>query len=115
MRSKEAITKGHPGVAQAQYSRRVNTLAVQPGCDYYTKPLKPFFFDYFNMRYLLLSDAMAQWAIFRVVFISNGFWAWFTWLFVHIFYLIGFRNKLVSNEQLGLSLLYLSAVTTALS
>lgn len=24
----------------------------------------------------------------------TGFWAWFTWLFVHIYYLIGFKNRL---------------------
>jgi NADH dehydrogenase len=25
----------------------------------------------------------------------GGFWAWIAWLFVHIYYLIGFRSKLV--------------------
>lgn len=25
-----------------------------------------------------------------------GFWAWFVWLFVHLFYLIGFENKVVT-------------------
>jgi NADH dehydrogenase len=25
----------------------------------------------------------------------GGFWAWIIWLFVHIYYLIGFKNKFV--------------------
>jgi len=29
----------------------------------------------------------------------NGFWAWLTWLFVHIFYLIGFKNRVFVFAQ----------------
>lgn len=28
-----------------------------------------------------------------------GFWAWVTWIFVHIFYLIGFRNRIIVMLQ----------------
>ncbi len=39
----------------------------------------------------------------------SGFPAWFTWVTVHIFFLIGFRNRLSVLIELGLDLLQLHA------
>ena len=37
----------------------------------------------------------------------HGFFAWLAWLVVHIYQLIGFRNRLIGADQLGLGLLLL--------
>ena len=39
----------------------------------------------------------------------SGFIAWLAWLVVHIWYLIGFRNRLVVMITLGLVVLHLPA------
>ncbi len=44
-----------------------------------------------NLATIGRSSAIADIGKFKL----SGFIAWFTWLFVHIFYLIGFRNRLV--------------------
>lgn len=46
-------------------------------------------------------------------FAGSGFVAWFSWLAVHIFVPIGFRNRLMVMLQRGWSVLWTFGVTTA--
>ncbi len=83
--------KGHPGVAQVaiQMGKRLaenfNRLAIG-------KQPEPFhYFDKGNLAIIGRNRAVAD--LPRNVHF-NGVPAWFVWAFVHIFYLIGFRNRL---------------------
>jgi NADH dehydrogenase len=56
------------------------------------QPLRPFhFLDKGTMAVIGRAAAVAEIAGFRL----SGVLAWLTWCFVHIFYLIGFRNRFV--------------------
>jgi NADH dehydrogenase len=56
------------------------------------KPRKPFhYIDKGTLATIGRAAAVGQ--VKRIHF--SGFIAWLAWLFVHIFYLIGFRNRLV--------------------
>ncbi len=83
--------KGHPGVAQVaiQMGKRLaenfNNLARG-------KEARPFkYFDKGNLAIIGRNRAVADLPK-NIHF--NGIPAWFIWAFVHIFYLIGFRNRL---------------------
>jgi NADH:ubiquinone reductase (H+-translocating) len=53
--------------------------------------LQPFRYrDYGNMATIGRGSAVAEIGALKV----SGFVAWLIWLFVHIFWLIGFRNRL---------------------
>jgi NADH dehydrogenase len=84
--------KGHPGVAQPaiqmgkHLARNLNRLL-------HSKPLKPF--KYFNKGNLAVIGRNGAVGDLPGNIHLNGFWAWLTWLVVHVFYSIGFRNKLV--------------------
>jgi NADH dehydrogenase len=55
------------------------------------EPLDPFRYrDYGNMATIGRGSAVADFGTFR----SSGFPAWLIWLFVHIFWLIGFRSRI---------------------
>ena len=43
----------------------------------------------------------------------SGFLAWMAWLLVHIWYLIGFRNRLVGLDHLGMVVLHVPARSSA--
>lgn len=83
---------GHPGVAQP---------AIQQGRHLgrnfkrliHHKPLKPF--SYFDKGTLAIVGRSKAVADFPRNFHLSGFFAWMTWVVVHIYYSIGFRNKLV--------------------
>ena len=91
MRSKK-YPKGHPGIAQPaiqqgkHLARNLNRL-------FRNKPMKPFsYFDKGTLAIIGRSRAVAD--LPGNIHLS-GFLAWMTWLVVHIYYSIGFRNKLV--------------------
>jgi NADH:ubiquinone reductase (H+-translocating) len=79
-----------PGVAQVAKQQGAhaarNILRAIRG-----EPLKPFRYrDYGNMATIGRGSAVADIASLKI----SGFLAWLVWLFVHIFWLIGFRNRL---------------------
>jgi NADH dehydrogenase len=55
-------------------------------------PLEPFRYrDKGNLATIGRAHAVADFGRFKI----SGFFAWLTWLFVHIFFLIGFRNRFI--------------------
>jgi len=85
-------------------------VAIQQGkfvaknifADMKQKPRKPFkYLDKGIMATIGRADAIVQFAGMKL----NGFIAWAIWLFVHIFYLIGFRNRMIIIFQWGWSYL----------
>lgn len=80
-----------PGLAPVamQQGRAVASNVL---CDLKGKPRKPFhYFDKGQMATIGRGRAVAQTKNFRI----GGFLAWVAWLVVHIFYLIGFRNRVL--------------------
>jgi NADH dehydrogenase len=80
-----------PGVAQVAKQQGAhaarNVLRAIGG-----KPLEPFRYrDYGSMATIGRGSAVADIGSLR----ASGFLAWLIWLFIHIFWLIGFRNRLV--------------------
>ena len=56
------------------------------------KPRQNFhYFDKGNLATIGRSAAIAQFGKIHI----SGFLAWLSWLFVHIFFLIGFRNRII--------------------
>lgn len=91
MKSKQ-YPKGHPMLAPVaiQQGKHLagNIIRITEN-----KPLKPFkYLDKGAMATIGRKKAVVD--LPGGINIS-GFFAWLTWMFVHIFYLIGFRNKLV--------------------
>lgn len=84
-----------PGVAQVaiqmgRHAARNIERAME------NQPLRPFAYrDLGNMATIGRASAIADFGTFRM----TGFLAWLAWLFVHIFALIGFRNRLVVFVQ----------------
>ena len=83
---------GHPGIAQPaiqqgkHFARNLERIFL-------CKPLKPFrYFDKGTLAIIGRSRAVAD---FPGNLVISGYLAWMTWLVVHIYYSIGFRNKLV--------------------
>jgi NADH dehydrogenase len=84
--------RGHPGVAQPaiqQGQHLAKNLERLLG----NQLMKPF--KYFNKGDLAIIGRNRAVADLPGKIHLGGFLAWITWLFVHIYYLIGFRNKLV--------------------
>jgi NADH dehydrogenase len=88
----EKWPNGHPGVAQP---------AIQQG-QHLAKNLRRLIrkepmvkFDYFDKGSLAIIGRVRAVADLPGNLHLGGFWAWIAWLFVHIYYLIGFRSKLV--------------------
>ena len=83
--------KGHPGVAQVaiqmgqRLAKNFNALA---------RGKKTEAFQYFDKGNLAIIGRNRAVADLPKNIHLNGFPAWFIWAFVHIFYLIGFRNRL---------------------
>ncbi len=80
-----------PGVAPVamQEGRAVADTIAR---DLEHKPRKDFhYFDKGNLATIGRAAAVAQ---IRKLHIS-GYFAWLAWLFVHIFFLIGFRNRII--------------------
>ena len=84
--------KGHPGVAQPAIQQGKH-LARNLERLFHNKPLKPFrYFDKGTLAIIGRSRAVAD---LPGNLHLSGFFAWITWLLVHIYYSVGFRNKLV--------------------
>lgn len=81
-----------PGVSPAamqmgRYTARVIQRELEPGASAARVPFK--YFDKGTMATIGRSAAVAK--IGRFEF--SGFFAWMAWLFIHLLFLIGFRNK----------------------
>lgn len=83
---------GHPQLAQVAIQQGKN-LAENLKAGIARRPLKPFqYHDKGSMAIIGRSKAVADLPKPKLHF--NGFIAWLMWLFVHLFSLINFRNKL---------------------
>lgn len=83
---------GHPGVAQ---------VAIQQGQQLAKNLIKiinheePKAFDYFDKG--SMATVGRNKAVVDLQFLKfQGFFAWLTWMFIHLLFLVGFRNKLVT-------------------
>ena len=84
--------KGHPGVAQPAIQQGKH-LARNLERLLHNKPLIPFrYFDKGNLAIIGRRRAVAD---LPGNFHLSGFFAWITWLLVHIYYSVGFKNKMV--------------------
>ena len=92
---KDKHGKPLPGVAPVAMQEG-SWVGKQIGADLVGKPRGPFhYFDKGSLATIGRAAAIAQ---FGKVHIS-GFLAWLTWLFVHIMFLIGFRNRIAVMLQ----------------
>lgn len=87
----EEYPNGHPMMAQPaiQQGRKLgdNLIKLQQG-----KPIQPFSYrDKGSMATIGRNKAVADLPNFKF----QGVFAWFVWMFVHLYFLIGFRNRLV--------------------
>jgi len=83
--------RGHPMMAQPaiQQGKNLGENLVRLLDD---KPLKPFTYkDKGSMATIGRNKAVADTKNFKF----QGIFAWFVWMFVHLFFLIGFRNRAV--------------------
>lgn len=94
MESDDDFPKGHPQLAPVAIQqgealgRNLNRLAEN-------KPMKPF--DYFNkgvMATIGRNRAVVDLPFKNISY--GGFFAWLTWMFIHLLYLVGFRSKFVT-------------------
>lgn len=87
----EAFPHGHPMMAQPAMQQGENlgenlVRAVE------NKPLKPFIYkDKGSMATVGRNKAVVDLPKFKF----QGVFAWFVWMFVHLYFLIGFRNRVV--------------------
>ncbi|WP_273567574.1 NAD(P)/FAD-dependent oxidoreductase [Maribacter halichondriae] len=87
----EARPYGHPMMAQPAMQQGknlgINIVRLLEG-----KPMKPFVYkDKGSMATVGRNKAVVDLPKFRF----QGVFAWFVWMFVHLFFLIGFRNRMV--------------------
>ncbi len=92
MMKSEKYPNGHPGVAQPAMQQGVH-LAKNLKRMLAGQQMTPF--DYFDKGSLAIIGRARAVADLPGKINLGGIIAWFAWLFVHIYYLIGFRNKLV--------------------
>ncbi len=87
----EAFPNGHPMMAQPAIQQGQN-LGGNLIRLLENKPMKPFTYkDKGSMATVGRNKAVADLKRFRF----QGVFAWFVWMFVHLFFLIGFRNRVV--------------------
>ncbi|MBL7558778.1 NAD(P)/FAD-dependent oxidoreductase [Olleya sp. YSTF-M6] len=87
----EAVPSGHPMMAQPAIQQGKllgeNLLKLLEN-----KPMKPFVYnDKGSMATIGRNKAVVDLPKFKF----QGVFAWFVWMFVHLFFLIGFRNRMV--------------------
>lgn len=88
----EDYPKGYPMVAQPaiQQGKR---LAKNLKNTWRNKEMKPFtYFDKGTMATVGRNKAVVDLGKFQF----GGFFAWFIWMFVHLWFLVGFRNRIVT-------------------
>ena len=88
----EKYPKGHPGVAQPAIQQGEH-LAKNLHRMLRNEPTTPF--EYFDKGSLAIVGRSRAVADLPGNIHLSGFIAWVAWLFVHIFYLVGFRSKLI--------------------
>jgi len=88
----EKYPKGHPGVAQPAIQQGEH-LAKNLRRMLQNEPTTPF--EYFDKGSLAIVGRSRAVADLPGNIHLSGFIAWMAWLFVHIFYLVGFRSKLI--------------------
>ncbi|RIV27859.1 NAD(P)/FAD-dependent oxidoreductase [Fibrisoma montanum] len=88
----EKWPKGHPGVAQPAI-QQANQLAKNLRRIVRNEPTQPF--EYFDKGSLAIVGRSRAVADLPKNLHLSGFIAWMAWLFVHIWYLVGFRSKLI--------------------
>ncbi|GAA3523537.1 NAD(P)/FAD-dependent oxidoreductase [Aquimarina addita] len=88
----EAFPKGHPMVAQPAIQQG-NHLVKNLKRHFKGKPMIPFtYFDKGSMATIGRNKAVVDLGKFRF----GGFFAWFIWMFIHLWFLVGFRNRFVT-------------------
>lgn len=91
MMETEAYSKGHPMVAQPAIQQG-NHLGTNFSRLLKGKDLIPFkYFDKGSMATVGRNKAVVDMKNFRF----QGIFAWFVWMFVHLFFLVGFRNRAI--------------------
>ncbi len=79
-----------PGVSPVAMQQGRYVAALIQG-DLKNKKRKPFrYVDKGSMATIGRTDAVAQMGVLRM----KGLFGWFAWLFVHLFYQVGFKNKI---------------------
>ncbi len=92
---KDAEGKNVPGVAPAAIQMG-RAAAASIGRDLRGAARQPFVYeDRGNLATIGRAAAVADFGRLRI----SGFFAWLTWLFVHLFWLIGFRNRVLVMVQ----------------
>ncbi len=84
--------KGHPMVAQPAIQQGKH-LAKNLKRHFRNKPMIPFkYFDKGSMATIGRNKAVVDIGKFKF----GGFFAWFIWMFIHLWFLVGFRNRFVT-------------------
>lgn len=87
----EKYPNGHPGVAQVAI-QQAKTLAYNFIQKFNGRKLKPFsYVDLGSMATIGRNKAVVDLPFIRF----QGFFAWFVWMFLHLLFLVGFRNKMI--------------------
>jgi NADH dehydrogenase len=93
--------QGHPQLAQVALQQGKN-LAGNLLAALYDRPLKPFFYhDKGSMAIIGRNKAVADVPKPEIHF--NGLAAWMTWLFIHLFSLITYRNRIMTLFNWGVA------------
>jgi len=88
----EKLPKGHPMLAQVAIQQG-KLLAKNIINSKAKKPLTPFaYYDKGSMATIGRNKAVVDLPNFKF----SGIFAWFIWMFVHLLFLVGFRNKLTT-------------------
>ncbi|ETN96532.1 NAD(P)/FAD-dependent oxidoreductase [Zhouia amylolytica] len=89
--STEKFPDGHPMMAQPAIQQGKH-LGINLERLLSNKPMKPFnYFDKGSMATIGRNKAVVDLPNFKF----QGVFAWFVWMFIHLFFLIGFRNRMV--------------------
>ncbi len=87
----EATPKGHPMMAPPAMQQGKHLAKNLINHIKSKTPMKPFkYYDKGSMATIGRNKAVVDMGKFHF----QGFFAWFVWLFVHLMYIIGFRNKI---------------------
>jgi NADH dehydrogenase len=86
----EETPKGHPMMAPPAMQQGIH-LAKNFKRIFKKQALKPFkYYDKGSMATIGRNKAVVDWGKLRF----QGIFAWFVWMFVHLLYLVGYRNRI---------------------